>query len=56
VLAASLGALDFVEPEEFAAVEAVTPVKIRAQLTWDYFARIERRWDHQPPFGIGALG
>jgi L-fuculose-phosphate aldolase len=56
VQAAALGELDFVSREEFDSVEAATPMKGRAQMAWNYFVRLEARWDRQPPFGTGALG
>ena len=54
--AAALGAPDFLGPEAFEGVEPDTSMSIRARLVWDYLARLEARWDRQPPFGMGALG
>jgi ribulose-5-phosphate 4-epimerase/fuculose-1-phosphate aldolase len=56
VQAAALGAPDFLGLEAFANVEPDTTMSIRARLVWDYFVRLEARWDRQPPFGTGALG
>jgi len=56
VQAAALGQLDFLGPEDFQDEDPGATTSIRARLVWDYFARLEARWDRQPPFGVGALG
>jgi ribulose-5-phosphate 4-epimerase/fuculose-1-phosphate aldolase len=55
VEAASLGELDYLEPEQSAMAEADARISDRARLAWRYFAQLEARWDRQPPPG-GPLG
>jgi ribulose-5-phosphate 4-epimerase/fuculose-1-phosphate aldolase len=51
VEAAALGELDFLPREDTTAVAAERLVVNRTQVVWDYFARLEARWDRQPPLG-----
>src|SRR5579883_1200058 len=56
VQAAAVGAPDFIDADESAAIEADgAPFAIRARLAWNYFARLEARWDRQGPVGAGPV-
>ena len=49
--AATLGKLGFVSPAESRAFAAEIALERRAQRAWDYFTRLEARWDRQPGTG-----
>jgi ribulose-5-phosphate 4-epimerase/fuculose-1-phosphate aldolase len=51
VQAANLGPLGAISPEESRAFGAEIALERRAQRAWDYFCRLEARWDHQPATG-----
>lgn len=53
--AATLGELGFISPEECRAFEADVDLQRRAHRAWNYFARLEARWDRQPATGAGPL-
>ncbi len=49
--AASLGSLGFISLEESRAFAAEIALERRAQRAWDYFSRLEARWDRQAGTG-----
>lgn len=51
VEAAALGQLDFLPKTDSSALAAERMSGNRTQVVWDYFARLETRWDRQPPLG-----
>lgn len=55
VQAASLGDLGVVSPEECRAFDGEIALERRAQRAWDYFSRLEARWDRQPATGKSEL-
>ncbi|MBI3060511.1 MAG: class II aldolase/adducin family protein [Deltaproteobacteria bacterium] len=55
VQAASLATLGFISPEECRAFDAEIALQRRAQRAWDYFSRLEARWDRQPATGKSEL-
>ncbi|MGH9195902.1 MAG: class II aldolase/adducin family protein [Acidimicrobiia bacterium] len=55
VQAASLGTLGSISPEECRAFGAEIALERRAQRAWDYFSRLEARWDRQPATGRAEL-
>lgn len=55
VQAASLGDLGFISPEECRAFDGEIALERRAQRAWDYFSRLEARWDRQPATGKSEL-
>jgi len=55
VQAATLGELGYISPDECAAFETEAGLHFRSRRTWDYFARLETRWDRQPGTGSGPL-
>lgn len=55
VQAASLGELGFLSEEECRAFATEEDWRRRAHRAWNYFARLEARWDRQPATGAGSL-
>lgn len=55
VQAATLGELEPLTPEESRAFDTPEGVRFRSRLAWDYFARLETRWDRQPATGTGVV-
>lgn len=55
VQAATLGELGFLTPEECHAFGAEIALERRARRAWDYFSRLEARWDRQPATGKAEL-
>lgn len=55
VQAATVGELSYVSPEESQAFDTPEGIRIRSRLAWDYFVRLEARWDRQPATGAGPL-
>lgn len=53
--AAALGEIGTVSPEECHAFGAEIALERRAQRAWDYFSRLEARWDRQPATGRSEL-
>jgi len=53
--AASLGTVGYISPEECRAFDAEIALERRAQRAWDYFCRLEARWDRQPATGRSEL-
>ena len=53
--AATLGELGFISPEECRAFEADVDLQRRAHRAWNYFARLEARWDRQLATGAAPL-
>lgn len=53
--AATLGELGFISPEECRAFEAEVDLQRRAHRAWNYFVRLEGRWDRQPATGAGPF-
>ena len=53
--AATLGEVSFISPEECRAFEADGDLQRRAHRAWNYFTRLEARWDRQPATGAGPL-
>jgi L-fuculose-phosphate aldolase len=51
VQAAALGELGAITREECRAFDAEIALERRAQRAWDYFSRLEARWDRQPGTG-----
>ncbi len=49
--AASLGSLGFISSKESRAFAGEIALDRRAQRAWDYFCRLEARWDRQPGTG-----
>lgn len=49
--AASLGPVGHLTPEEGLAFDAEMDFERRAKRAWDYFSRVEKRWDRQPASG-----
>jgi ribulose-5-phosphate 4-epimerase/fuculose-1-phosphate aldolase len=56
VEAAALGELDYLPRTDTTAIALDRLVGDRTQVVWDYFARLEARWDRQPPVGSSPLG
>ena len=55
VQAAALGELGTMTQEECRAFDAEIALARRAQRAWDYFSRLEARWDRQPATGKAEL-
>jgi len=55
VQAASLGELGLISAEECRAFDGEIALERRAQRAWDYFSRLEARWDRQPATGARPL-
>lgn len=53
--AATLGKLGFISPEECRAFATEADWERRAHRAWNYFTRLEARWDRQPATGAGSL-
>jgi ribulose-5-phosphate 4-epimerase/fuculose-1-phosphate aldolase len=53
--ASSLGSLNSISPKESRAFAAEIALERRAQRAWDYFCRLEARWDRQPATGKSEL-
>jgi ribulose-5-phosphate 4-epimerase/fuculose-1-phosphate aldolase len=49
--AAMLGELGFISVEECRAFDAEVDLQRRSHRAWNYFARLEARWDRQPATG-----
>jgi L-fuculose-phosphate aldolase len=49
--AASLGKLAYIEAKESRAFAAEIALERRSQRAWDFFCRLESRWDRQPGTG-----
>ncbi|MGH7773126.1 MAG: class II aldolase/adducin family protein [Candidatus Binatia bacterium] len=49
--AATLGELGFISPEECRAFATEADWQQRSHRAWNYFARLEARWDRQPATG-----
>ncbi len=53
--AATLGEIGIINPEECRAFGADVDLQRRAHRAWNYFARLEARWDRQGGTGAGPL-
>lgn len=53
--AAALGEIGFLSPDECRAYANEGDLRRRARRMWDYFARLEARWDRQPGTGGVSL-
>lgn len=53
--AAALGEIGTISPEECRAFGAEIALERRAQRAWNYFSRLEARWDRQPATGKSEL-
>lgn len=53
--AATLGKIGFMNPEECRAFNAEVNLQRRAHRAWNYFSRLEARWDRQPATGACPL-
>lgn len=53
--AAQLGEVGFISEEECRAFDAESGLDRRSHRTWDYFARLESRWDRQMSTGKAPL-
>jgi ribulose-5-phosphate 4-epimerase/fuculose-1-phosphate aldolase len=53
--AESLGGINVLSPEEVAALAKEITMEMVAPRTWQYFSRLEARWDRQPASGKSEL-
>lgn len=53
--AATLGAIGHISPGECRAFATEADWQRRSQRAWNYFVRLEARWDRQPATGAGPL-
>ena len=53
--AAVLGAVGVISPGECRAFDAETGLMRRSRRAWDYFCKLETRWDRQAATGSSPL-